>query len=130
MKADKLTDLAAVTEAAFHKEYQVLRPVLEREAQIQDQLSRLDAQLKQVQSSASVTESYRIAGADVLWHQWEAATRRALNTELARVRSQKLAMMEDLRLAFGRRQAVEALARKQRCEKRRNIQRRSGLDGC
>jgi len=129
MHADKLNGLKAVTRAAFDKQYQALRPILDQEAQVLDQLSRLDAQLKQLQSNTSAIESYRIAGADVLWHAWEAATRRKLNTQLARLRSQKLAMMDELRLAFGRKQAVEALIRKQLAERRRSQQRRSGLDG-
>ena len=49
---------------------------------------------------------YRITGTDVLWQGWESSTRRQLNTELARLRAQKLTALDALRAAFGRKQAV------------------------
>ncbi|WP_170461176.1 hypothetical protein [Ruegeria arenilitoris] len=113
MTRAKLRDLAAVTAASFEREFQKLKPILEAESRIQAQISELNAQVAQTALDASQTPGYQIAGADVLWHGWESRTRRDLNTELARVRSRKLAMMEDLRRAFGRKQAVESLQRDQ-----------------
>ncbi len=118
MKTDKLADLVAATAAAYDREHQKLRPVLEQEAQFQNRLSQLDAQSAQVRSDASQADGYRIAGADVVWHKWESSMRRHLNTELARVRSQKLAMMDELRTAFGRKQAIEAVFEKQMADRR------------
>lgn len=110
MKTDKLSDLVAVTAAAFEKEHQKLRPIMEQEARVQTRISQLDAQLAQVRSTDAEATGYRMAGADVIWYGWEASSRKQLNTELARIRSQKLAMVDGLRQAFGRKQAVEKLA--------------------
>jgi len=106
-----MSDLSKVTEAAFQKEYQKLHPVLQEEARVMQQLARLNRQLDQVRTDSALSDGYRVTGTDVLWHRWESTTRRQLNTELARVRSQKLEAMDHLRRAFGRKQAVEALAK-------------------
>ncbi|MEM1005022.1 MAG: hypothetical protein AAGK26_06555, partial [Pseudomonadota bacterium] len=53
---------------------------------------------------------YTITGTDVLWRGWEASTRQQLNMELARTRAQKLAALDALRHAFGRKQALETLS--------------------
>ncbi|GAB4541185.1 MAG: hypothetical protein Tsb0024_11910 [Ruegeria sp.] len=119
MKTDKLSDLVAVTAAAFEKEHQKLRPILEQEARVQNRISQLDAQLAQVRTTAAGATGYIMAGADVIWYGWEASTRRQLNTELARIRSQKLAMMDGLRQAFGRKRAVESLVERQATALRR-----------
>lgn len=114
MKRKQLQDLAKVTEAAFQREYQSLRPVLEAEARVQHQLVRLDAQVQQTRQDLESTEGYRVAGTDVLWNGWESATRRQLNTQLARLRAQKLTALANLRVAFGRKQAVSKLRKKHR----------------
>ncbi|EEE39069.1 hypothetical protein RKLH11_2915 [Rhodobacteraceae bacterium KLH11] len=106
-----MTDLLAVTEAVFQQEHQRLRPLLEQETRLLGQLARLDAQLDEVRAHGAQADGYRITGTDLLWQGWESATRRNLNTELARLRSQKIAAMEALRVAFGRKQAVANLSR-------------------
>ena len=110
MSRTKLTDLQTVTEAAFQQKFQTLRPVLEAEARIQQQLVKLDAQAHQARQDRSDAHGYKITGTDVLWNGWESATRRQLNMELARLRAQKLAALEALRKAFGRKQAVQYLS--------------------
>ena len=114
MKQKQLKDLEKVTAAAFQREYQTLRPVLEAEAEIQQQLARLDAQVQQSRQEITAAEGYRVTGTDVLWNGWESATRRALNMQLARLRSQKLTALAELRIAFGRQQAVASLTEKPR----------------
>ncbi|MDA7964361.1 hypothetical protein [Ruegeria sp.] len=123
MARARISDLAEATEADFQKEYQELRPLLQKEAQLQAQLVRLDAQLAQVKADSIQTEGYHVTGGDMLWHGWESATRRQLNMELAQVRAQKLAAMEGLRKAFGRKQAVENLSRQAREQKRQKQQK-------
>ncbi len=118
MKSTKYADFSAVTEAAFQKEYQNLKPVLEEEARIKQQLSRLDGQVQKSRVDAGQTKGYQVTGTDVLWSGWESRTRRQLNMELARVTAQKLASMDALRLAFGRQQAVERLSEMQKAERR------------
>lgn len=119
MKRHALPALKSVTEAVYQSEYQKLRPVLEAEARVQNQLARLDAQVVQTRQDSAVTDGYQITGTDVLWNGWEAATRRQLNMELARCRAQKLAALQQLRQAFGRKQAVERLNDTLKAEQKR-----------
>ncbi|KIC46295.1 hypothetical protein RA28_00285 [Ruegeria sp. ANG-S4] len=109
MKPAQISDLSAVSEAIFQKENQRLRPLLQAEARILQQLARLDNQLAEARTDSSESEGYRVTGTDVLWHRWESTTRRQLNLELARLRAQKMDAMKDLRTAFGRKQAVGEL---------------------
>lgn len=118
MNREKLADLERATDAVFQKHHQALRPVLEAEARLQQQLSALDRQVTQVRSDSAETDGYRVTGTDILWNGWESATRRLLNTELARVRARKLDAMEQLKTAFGRKQAIEAVSGQLRQEHR------------
>ncbi|WP_037313082.1 hypothetical protein [Ruegeria halocynthiae] len=110
MRQAGISDLEKVTEAAFQKEYITLRPLLEAEARVQNQLTRLDAQVQQTRHDGVSAQGYRVTGTDVLWNGWESATRRQLNMELARLRAQKLSALDALRVAFGRKQAVATLS--------------------
>lgn len=110
MRQDGFSSLEKVTEAAFRKEYNALRPLIEAEARVQQQLARLDAQVQQSRADSTAAEGYRVTGTDVLWSGWESAMRRQLNMELARLRAQKMKAMEALRTAFGRQQAVANLS--------------------
>ncbi|RLJ97996.1 hypothetical protein [Ruegeria conchae] len=109
MKRDHIESLSSVAEAVFQREHQKLGPLLQHEAKILRQLSLLQAQSVEVKSENSLTKGYQITGADLVWHSWEESTRRDLNIELAKLRSQKLAAIDNLRDAFGRKQAVAEL---------------------
>ncbi|WP_254443641.1 hypothetical protein [Ruegeria atlantica] len=106
MKQRELSELGKIAEAAFQKEYNDLRPLIEAEARVQQQLIRLDSQAKQSRLDSASAEGYRVTGTDVLWNGWESATRRQLNMDLARLRAQKLSAIEALGTAFGRKQAL------------------------
>ncbi|WP_254055652.1 hypothetical protein [Ruegeria sp. EL01] len=110
MRYSKLSNLKSVTEAVFQKQFQTLRPVLEAEANIQQQLVRLDTQVKQARQDGSKAEGYRVTGTDMLWHGWESATRRQLNLDLARLRAQKREQLDALKAAFGRKEAIARLS--------------------
>ncbi|WP_170334644.1 hypothetical protein [Ruegeria arenilitoris] len=124
MKQDGFLDLEKVTEVAFQKEYNALRPLIEAEAQVQQQLARLDAQVQQTRRDSASAEGYRVTGTDVLWNGWESATRRQLNMELARLRAQKLTAMEALRTAFGRQQAVTNLSAAQKSARKHALNKK------
>lgn len=109
MKRDRLKQLETVTEAVFRKEFHDLAPILQKEADLTGQLAKLDEQNLEARHAAQGVRGYSTTGTDVLWLGWSSATRRQLNTELARVRSQKLAALDQVRGAFGRQQAVAAL---------------------
>lgn len=121
MKQDTLSDLKAVAEALFQQQYQTLRPVLDAEARLQRGLAKLDAQMRQARQESAQTDGYTITGTDVLWRGWEASTRRQLNMELARTRAQKLAALDALRHAFGRKQALETLSNSLQQDPRRGL---------
>lgn len=112
MKHTQIPALEKVTEATFQKKFQELRPILDAEARVRQQLAKLDLQLSQVRTESDKTEGYQVSGTDILWNGWESATRRQLNMQVAQIRAQKLAAVEALRFAFGRKQAVEALGEK------------------
>ena len=124
MKSNQILPLEKVTDAAFQKQFQQLRPILEAEARIQQQLLKLDTQLNQVRTESRQTEGYQISGTDILWNGWESTTRRQLNMQLAQIRAQKLARLEALRLAFGRKQAIDALIKQMQQEQRRYTARK------
>ncbi|WP_377191515.1 hypothetical protein [Ruegeria meonggei] len=124
MKKVRFSDLEKITEAAFQKEYDTLRPLLEAEARVQQQLARLDAQARQCRQDSAAADGYRVTGTDVLWNGRESATRRQLNTELAQLRAQKLSAMDALREAFGRKQAVTTLSADQKAARKRMLHKR------
>lgn len=101
--------MTRVSEALYLREHARIRPLLEAEARILARLARLDAQRDQMRATQGSQDAYLRIGADTLWQAWESRTRRALNTDLAQARARKLAAMDALRLAFGRRQAVADL---------------------
>lgn len=112
MKNKQLRSLEKVTDAKFQKRLQDLRPILEAEARVRQQLTKLDAQMGQMREESALITGYQISGTDVLWNSWESATRRHLNMQLAQIRAQKLMGLGALRSAFGRKQAVETLVEK------------------
>lgn len=119
MNRIRLVNLAMATEAVFQQKHQALRPVLEAEAKVQQDLARLDTQVQMVRTDSAGAEGYRVTGTDILWNGWEAATRRHLTTDLARLRARKIEALAELRHAFGRKQAVEGLLEAQKHDLRR-----------
>ncbi|MEX0317842.1 MAG: hypothetical protein AB3N21_07810 [Ruegeria sp.] len=109
MKPTTLSRIKQVTEALYLDEYDRMRPVLQEEARLRGQLARLDAQMAQARHDGEHTPGFKPLGADILWQGWESRTRRALNTDLARVQAQKLTAMDRLRAAFGRKEALARL---------------------
>lgn len=124
MKDTQLSGLETIADVGFQKQFQTLRPILEAEVRIQHQLAKLDHQLDQMRKASGLTEGYQISGGDILWRGWESATRRALNMRLAQTRAQKLAGMEALRIAFGRKQAVATLREQQLKSHRQAVARK------
>ncbi|MEM7318582.1 MAG: hypothetical protein AAF408_06110 [Pseudomonadota bacterium] len=90
-------------------DYQAHREVLEAEASVRSHLRALDEQLMAVRSQDAELDNYRCSGADVLWHSWQARSRRALNTDLARARAARQEVLDQLRASFGRQRAVNDL---------------------
>ncbi len=113
-KLKMLDQMVAVTEAQYLQEHAKVKPILDREAALRGQLSKLDAQILETRAQADGDHSMRALGADLLWQGWHARTKRELNMQLAQVIAQKLSAMDKLREAFGRKHAVETMAADER----------------
>lgn len=113
-KLNMLEQMAAVTEAQYLREHAKVKPILDREAQLRGELAKLDSQIKETRVQAEGDHSMRALGADLLWQGWHSRTRRELNMQLAQITAQKLAAMDKLRAAFGRKHAVETMAKDER----------------
>ncbi|WP_121060622.1 hypothetical protein [Chachezhania antarctica] len=102
-------ELSQVTELLYAKERQAVAAILEEEAIIRGQLARLDRMVAQARADAEADTAYLALGADLHWNEWTVRTRRALNADLARVMARKLKVLDRLRRAFGRCDAVDRL---------------------
>ncbi|OED48577.1 hypothetical protein [Leisingera sp. S232] len=118
MKQKMLDQMAAVTAAQYMQEHAKIQPALAREAELRGQLARLNDQVQATRALTDGDHALKALGADLLWQGWHTRTRRQLNMDLAKATAQKLRMMDELRKAFGRKQAVEtmAAAERKRCK--------------
>lgn len=114
MKQKMLDQMAAVTAAQYMQEHAKIQPALAREAELRGQLAKLNTQVQAARQQADCDHAMKALGADLLWQGWHTRTRRQLNMELAQATAQKLRMMDQLRKAFGRKQAVETMAAAER----------------
>lgn len=122
-----LDQMTRVGEALYLREYERIRAVLEEEARITAQIARLDDQVFRIRTEGTGDHGYRSVGADILWQGWESRTRRQLNSELARARAKRLSMMDALKRAFGRKQAIAQIARDEKSA-RVKARRKAQLD--
>lgn len=122
-----LDQMTGVGEALYLREYERIRAVLEEEARIAAQIARLDDQVVRTRAEGSGDHGYRSVGADILWQNWESRTRRQLNSDLARARAKRLSMMDDLKRAFGRKQAIAQIAQDDKTA-RAKARRKTQLD--
>jgi hypothetical protein len=115
-KMAMLQQMAAVTEAQYLKEHAKIKPILDHEARLRGQLSKLDEQVSTARQDADKDIQMKALGADLLWQGWHTNARRNLNMQLAQVTARKLMAMDRLRKTFGRKTAVGDMAQ---AEKRR-----------
>ncbi|SLN63724.1 hypothetical protein TRL7639_03595 [Falsiruegeria litorea R37] len=129
MKPEKLEQTVQVTKALYLREHEAIKEILAQEAEIRAQLARLDAQVAQAAARPQQTHSVRMVGADILWRGWESKTRRQIHTQLAQVQARKLGAMEQLRRAFGRKDAMEKLQKMEQANliRRRQTRRQDNL---
>lgn len=109
MSEGNLDKLLAVTEAHYMREFSKVRDLLASESRVRSALARLDAQKAQARADLSEEHAMRTMGGDVLWQAWAAQTRTILNTELAQILARKETVMDQVRSAFGRREAVRSM---------------------
>lgn len=114
MKPERLKRLQAATEVGFLKARQKVQPILDEEASARHNLARLAQQENDNRAATGSDQAMQSLGADMLWRSWVAKTRRQLNFELARVMVRKEPAMEDVRRAFGRKEAMRLLLEAER----------------
>ncbi|MEM9550336.1 MAG: hypothetical protein AAGA05_04120 [Pseudomonadota bacterium] len=125
MKLEELQALRDLTELAYQRDLAHLKPLLDREADLRRQLTRLDHQAQDARQNDAAMEVMRPMGADILWEKWLARTRRDLNTQLAALMAQKEHKMAGLRKSFGRSTVAADLCSSARQEARADNARRS-----
>lgn len=126
MKATKLKDLIKVTDATFMAAQSKLAELREREASLRAQLEQLaSSQTALAQSDRSASDAALKAGADALWIQWIAGRKTILNGELAQLQAHKANQFVIVKKAFGRRQAMRAIANKAKLEAMQARERRN-----
>ncbi|MFW8633961.1 hypothetical protein [Cribrihabitans pelagius] len=116
MKQKMLDQMAAVTAAQYLQEHARVKPVLAQEAKLRGQVAKLSAQVQQARTQLDADHAMKALGADLLWEGWHTRTRRQLNVELAQATAQKLRVMDKLRRSFGRKHAVETMAKAERAK--------------
>ncbi|MDE4172947.1 hypothetical protein PXK01_02215 [Phaeobacter sp. PT47_59] len=114
MKQKMLDQMAAVTAAQYLREHARIKPVLDEEARLRGQLNKLKAQVQETRAQAEDSHAMKALGADLLWEGWHTRTRRQLNTELAQATAKKLVAMDKLRKSFGRKTAIQDMAKAER----------------
>lgn len=126
MKADQLNELIRVADASFLAAQTKLSDLRNQEKLIRDQLNSLKTSQKEAAAlDRSSGDPALKAGADDRWYQWISGRKSALNTDLARIQALKTQQFDIVKRAFGRRQAMRAVAAKRRAEARQVIERRS-----
>jgi hypothetical protein len=106
----ELRDLARLAAAASSAAEARLQALRGQEAELRGLLRALEEGRRARAREALAPDLALRAGADLLWEQWVDRRRAALMAELARLLARVEMARDELRLAFGRRTAAEALA--------------------
>ena len=99
--------LLPVAKAKYEAEFAQVRHLIAAEGRYRAQLARLTELAKDVREQAQTPGPMQMLGADVLFQKNLDRNRARLNTELAKVMALKAQAMGKVRLAFGRKQAIE-----------------------
>lgn len=105
-----LEALAALTGAAFDAAQGRMAVLRRRESELRQRLAAIDPASSGYRSGGVADPACR-AEADLLWQRWADGRRRALTAELARLLSEIADAEEELRPAFGRREAARQLCK-------------------
>ena len=132
MTMKKLEQLLRVTEAHYQREFAMVKDILAKEGSIRRALAQLDEQKTQAHSDLANGMMMQSMGAEILWQTWAAKTRTTLNIELAQVLARKETVMDQVRKAFGRREAVKTMlkAEQKNAAKRKARRLYESLAGC
>lgn len=101
-------DLCAITQAVFQKRQMEYSALLKSEHRLRDALSDLRASRAETQSGDRDL-AREMTGVDLAWQSWLDQQEKQLLIELAQLRARREPVMYQLRRAFGRDQAAQAI---------------------
>lgn len=111
-----LEDVSAVMDAMYQSRVSGLQSLIAQEVKLRDALRCLE-DMRQISTGSALDDhAMRALGADLLWQGWLTRQRSEINTQLANLLVQKAALMDALRLAFGRSQVAATLVTNARIE--------------
>lgn len=120
------SDLARLTDAAFHADMSNFRRITKEEATLRATLADLDRQVREsMTASAEGLTDWRATGADHAWRKWLSGKRAETNMKLARVLVRKSEATTRLKLSFARNQVSTELVEKLAEEARQADRRRA-----
>ncbi|WP_375573811.1 hypothetical protein ABWH93_10535 [Seohaeicola saemankumensis] len=111
-----LQDVSSVMDAMYQSRVSGLQRLILQEAKLRDNLRRLDDMRETRAELALDDHAMRALGADLLWQGWLMRQRSEINMQLANLMVQKAALIDALRLAFGRSQVAATLVTNARNE--------------
>ena len=124
MKPADLDALLVLAETRFAAVQAQLAALTRQETALREQLASL-ARDRAEQSGRDAADAAVRAGADVRWHRWIDSRRLLLNQELAQLRARRLRQVKVVKAAFGRKEALVALAARVRAADRQQRARRA-----
>lgn len=125
MSQQKFEQMGKAADAVFMAEQGKIQSLLQEEARIRADLAKLQTQAEEARNRLIGDMPMQSVGADMVWQGWLARSRKQLNLELAGVLARKASAMDKVRIAFGRRTAIQTLsenAREERGKARRERQ--------
>jgi chaperonin cofactor prefoldin len=116
-----LDQLHQLSELKYHHSQQQLSKILKRETALRAKLTRLGGYVSEINSLPAEQAPMRAIGADLVWLRWITKTQASLNIELAQVLAEKEWHIDRHKLAFGKVQVSESLARTDKEKRARSI---------
>ena len=108
--SDPLAQLAEVTHALYLRERRRIAALIAEESELRRQLTQLRVQIGAGNAALSEGDAtMQATGAEILWQAWSTRSRDRLERDLAIVLAKKRLVLDDVRRAFGRQEAVGAM---------------------
>ena len=118
MSRDVPRVLADAARVAYLREARRIADLLAEEGALRAGLARLEDQGAAARADLAGDPALQAVGAGLLWRGWEDRTRRHLTGQLAQVLARKHAVLDQVRLAHGRQEAIRALQQAAVAERR------------
>ncbi|MBM9596127.1 hypothetical protein [Roseitranquillus sediminis] len=128
MKRQDLARLRAVAETLYEAELAKLRGNAAAATAVQQQVDRLRGErVMRADEMRGLTapDPAQLGSADLHWDRWTGEHLRRLQAERARLEAEAEALRDGARLAFGRGQALDAVAEKLKAEALKRARRRA-----